>query len=253
MSGPDWCRWYASKWLTGTFGLTLEQKGVYITIINIILDRGECPDDERYLCRLCNCNRRRLKRILNELIALGKIRHVGSCFEQVRAKFERTLAEDFSNIQQTRISKRWENKDLTDTRAHVTTTTILESQSLLPLLESDSLSDLRRSDSPKPNGSGATHRWSASDLDRAVEIWNTTLGDVLQRVFKLTEARKATLRGRLSDLGSLDDFTAYCQKIRSTPFLVGDGQKGWRATFDWTVKQANMAKVLEGNYEIPRI
>lgn len=48
---------------------------------------------------------------------------------------------------------------------------------------------------------------------------------------------------------SLADMTAYFRQVENTPFLKGDNQSGWTANFDWLMKEANMAKVLEGNYE----
>jgi len=112
MSGPDWYRWYPGKWLAGTLGLTNEQRGVYIQIINVILDRGECPEDEDYLMALCNCHRRVLRRVLGELIRAGKITKVGGNFEQTRAKLERKEAETFVEEQRNRAVKGWKTKRL---------------------------------------------------------------------------------------------------------------------------------------------
>jgi hypothetical protein len=123
MTGPDWYRWYPTKWASGVVGLTPEQRGVYMDVINIILDRGECPADLDYLVRACNCQRRRLKRILGELEAAGKITKFGPNYEQTRAKLERNNAETFTKLQRNRVSKRWENKDLADTITTTTTTT----------------------------------------------------------------------------------------------------------------------------------
>ena len=63
MSGPDWYRWYPEKWGHGTIGLTLEQKGAYADVINVILDRGECPEDYEFLRRLFGCNIQRAQSV----------------------------------------------------------------------------------------------------------------------------------------------------------------------------------------------
>ena len=114
MSGPDWYRWYPSKWLTGVMLLTPEERGVYDTIINIILDRGSCPDSEDDLVRICNCQRRKLRRIIDTLIERGKIERFDGCFAQVRAEKERKSSETFSKVQQNRALKRWHGNDLAD-------------------------------------------------------------------------------------------------------------------------------------------
>ena len=50
----------------------------------------------------------------------------------------------------------------------------------------------------------------------------------------------------------LSDFVAAVQKAQSTPFLRGEGARGWRASFDWFVaNQLNVYAVLEGKYDGP--
>ena len=38
------------------------------------------------------------------------------------------------------------------------------------------------------------------------------------------------------------------QNAESSSFLNGKNDRNWTATFDWLIKDGNMAKVLEGNY-----
>jgi hypothetical protein len=39
-------------------------------------------------------------------------------------------------------------------------------------------------------------------------------------------------------------------KAQETPFLRGEGSKGWRADFDWFISNdRNVVKVLEGKYD----
>jgi hypothetical protein len=38
-------------------------------------------------------------------------------------------------------------------------------------------------------------------------------------------------------------------KAQETPFLRGEGSKGWRADFDWLSNDRNVVKVLEGKYD----
>lgn len=119
MSGPDWYRWFPAKWASGVIGLTPEQRGVYIDIINIILDRGACPEDYDYLKRACNCQARRLKRLIRELIAAGKLERNNGLIRQHRAETERRESEAFAEVQAQRVRNRWQesrqNKHLDDT------------------------------------------------------------------------------------------------------------------------------------------
>jgi hypothetical protein len=48
----------------------------------------------------------------------------------------------------------------------------------------------------------------------------------------------------------LADFAAAVQKAQETPFLRGEGSRGWRANFDWfVVNHVNVYAVLEGKYD----
>lgn len=60
--------------LGGMMVLTLEERGAYNTIIDLIYDEdGQLPDDERTLCRWLGCDVRVWRRIRARLIALNKI------------------------------------------------------------------------------------------------------------------------------------------------------------------------------------
>ena len=64
----------------------------------------------------------------------------------------------------------------------------------------------------------------------------------------LSDARKKTIKARLKTF-TLDDFKELFEKAESSSFLKGNNPRKWKATFDWLIKDANMAKVLDGNYD----
>ena len=47
---------------------------------------------------------------------------------------------------------------------------------------------------------------------------------------------------------TVDDFKKLFEKAEASDFLKGANDRNWSATFDWLIKDANMAKVLDGNY-----
>lgn len=74
MSGAPWYKRYSSDFIAGTVGLTLEQKGAYSLILDVIYDRGgPVPDDARYWAGLCGCSVRKWNTIKTQLAAMGKI------------------------------------------------------------------------------------------------------------------------------------------------------------------------------------
>lgn len=85
------------------------------------------------------------------------------------------------------------------------------------------------------------------DYQRIINYYNETCVN-LPRCTKLSEARKAAIRARLSGGYSEDDLKRIFEIAHSSAFLNGDNARGWRADFDWLLKDANAAKVLDGNY-----
>lgn len=62
----------------------------------------------------------------------------------------------------------------------------------------------------------------------------------------VSEKRKKAVAKLLKSY-SLDDFRKVFENAESSSFLKGsDG--GWKASFDWLIKEDNLLKVLEGNY-----
>ena len=64
----------------------------------------------------------------------------------------------------------------------------------------------------------------------------------------LSEQRKKAIKARLK-VYTIDDFKTLFEKAEASDFLKGSNGSNWSATFDWLIKDANMAKVLDGNYD----
>ena len=79
----------------------------------------------------------------------------------------------------------------------------------------------------------------------------------LPEVKALTAERLRKCRSRINQAvrdGCLEqylaDFSEAVKKAQQTPFLRGEGARGWRASFDWFVaNQVNIYAVLEGKYD----
>ena len=71
----------------------------------------------------------------------------------------------------------------------------------------------------------------------------------LQKCTILSDKRKSAIKARFASGYTLEDFETVFQKAESSKFLRGGNDRDWRASFDWLIKDANMAKVLDGNYD----
>ncbi len=67
----------------------------------------------------------------------------------------------------------------------------------------------------------------------------------------MSDARKKSIKARLSTY-SVDDFSTLFKKAEASSFLKGGNNRNWQANFDWLIKDGNMAKVLDGNYDDKR-
>lgn len=80
-----------------------------------------------------------------------------------------------------------------------------------------------------------------------VDMYNDTCVSFPQ-LKALSDARKKAIKARLKTY-SLDDFKLMFTKAEASSFLKGGNDRNWSATFDWMLKDANMAKILDGNYD----
>ncbi len=63
----------------------------------------------------------------------------------------------------------------------------------------------------------------------------------------LSDARKKAIAARLKTY-TVDDIRTVFENAEASSFLKGGNNRNWTATFDWLMKDTNMAKVLDGNY-----
>lgn len=110
-----------------------------------------------------------------------------------------------------------------------------------------------------PSKSKSKSKSKEKDKDKEIEIENRVnyqqIADMYNdtcvsfpRLTTLSEARKKAIKARLN-VYSLEDFRRLFTKAQESTFLKGTNNRNWTATFDWLIKDTNMAKVLDGNYD----
>lgn len=68
------------------------------------------------------------------------------------------------------------------------------------------------------------------------------------RIKSLSESRKKAIKARLKQY-TVDNIREVFQKAEASDFMKGKNDTNWSANFDWMMKDANMAKILDGNYD----
>lgn len=92
-----WYRRFPDNFIAGTVGLTLEEKGAYSLILDLMYVRGgPVPDEPRYIAGVCNCSVRKWNAIRERLIDLGKITAADGYLTNHRAEEELDIARKIS-------------------------------------------------------------------------------------------------------------------------------------------------------------
>lgn len=124
-----------------------------------------------------------------------------------------------------------------------------EMQKLLPPVSRDSHVTVTQSHAPDididKEKESERDKNISSDLQSVVDLYHTICVSY-PRIRSLSDARKKTIKARLKSY-SLDDFKTLFENAEASSFLKGT-EGGWKASFDWLIKESNMLKVLEGNY-----
>lgn len=90
-------------------------------------------------------------------------------------------------------------------------------------------------------------RQESCNYQQIADMYNDTCVS-FPRLTSLSEARKKAIKARLK-VYSLEDFKRLFEKAEASTFLKGGNNRNWSATFDWLIKDTNMSKVLDGNYD----
>lgn len=78
------------------------------------------------------------------------------------------------------------------------------------------------------------------------DLYNNTCVS-FPRLTKLSDSRKKAIGARLKKY-SLEEIQRVFDLAEKSDFLKGNNSRNWNANFDWLMNDANMAKVLDGNY-----
>ena len=84
-------------------------------------------------------------------------------------------------------------------------------------------------------------------VKEVVDLYHSTCVS-LPKLKTVGEKRKKAILARLETF-TVEDFKSLFEKVEASSFLKGNNNRGWTATFDWLMNEANMTKVLEDQYK----
>lgn len=94
----------------------------------------------------------------------------------------------------------------------------------------------------------ATHPAAPVPYEKIKAMYNEICKS-FSRCTAMSDARKKAIKARFASGYTVEDFRREFEKAEASPFLKGHNGRNWIASFDWLIKDANMAKVLDGNYD----
>ena len=86
------------------------------------------------------------------------------------------------------------------------------------------------------------------NVEGLVDTWNEICVPVLSRVLSVHPSRESAIKARLRERPDLEEWKGIFRGIMQSPFLIGENDRGWSCDFDWVMKPANLAKVIEGHW-----
>lgn len=130
--------------------------------------------------------------------------------------------------------------------------------SLIPdsLIRDSTSSDEEESPAKPDDANGAADKAPKSKTppcpaEQIVDEYHRQLPE-LPAVAKLTSARRKALQARWREREahqSVEFWIEYfADAVRAQPFLMGVNQRGWRADFEWLIRESNFYKTVEGKY-----
>lgn len=85
------------------------------------------------------------------------------------------------------------------------------------------------------------------NYQQIADLYNDTCVS-FPRLTTLSDSRKKAIKARLKTY-TVEDFQLVFEKAEASSFLKGKNDRNWSANFDWMIKDSNMAKILDGNYD----
>jgi uncharacterized protein YdaU (DUF1376 family) len=95
MSGRPWYKRCGADFIEGTMGLSLEEKGAYSLILDLIYSHGApIADDERWIAGVCGVSVRKWRTLRTSLISAGKITVTNGRISNARAEKEIIISSE---------------------------------------------------------------------------------------------------------------------------------------------------------------
>lgn len=243
MNGRPWYKRYPADFIAGTLALSLEEKGAFSIVLDLIYDRGgPIQDDSAWIARACGCSVRKWNQIREKLISENKIYAADGFISNRRAdknvENERKTADKLSENGAKGAEKKREKE------AELNESNDLEKKGL------DETAKQSRGQRPEAREKDTVVSFSSPpDVERAFSMFNELAEKIgLPKAQVLNKTRSGRLAARLRDAGGLEGWAAALDKLEASDFCSGR-KTDFKASLDFILQAESFTKLMEGNYD----
>jgi len=234
-----WFPWYPARFKSKTMHLSPEQDGIYRRLIDHYMEtRAPLPENNGALARIAGCPVEIIEENASSILDAFFMLKDGLYYHKTCN--ERLDEQDAKSRKRTRIAKsaakkRWSQEP--DNKQ--------ENASSMP----DAMLPDATGEERKGKDKTGYKKEKRGELQKAVELYNDTADKIgLAVVQKLSDTRKKNLNARLKDCEGLDGWKHALSLLEASSFCRGDNDRGWKADFDFILRESSFIKLMEGKY-----
>ncbi|MDO4175584.1 MAG: DUF6291 domain-containing protein [Eubacteriales bacterium] len=169
------------------------------------------------------------------------------CWSFIRAQLDRDT-EKYNSIREKRAaSGRRGGKQTKANRANATFAKQTQANQADTVNVNDTVNGTVIKEEGKEETASAEPSHLSVNYQSIVDDYNATCTK-LPVCRKLSDARRKAIGARLK-VYSADELHTAFEKSQASSFLTGQNDRNWTANFDWILKDSNIAKILDGNYD----
>lgn len=160
---------------------------------------------------------------------------------------DKELDESVTQVATHLLTHPAENDGNADGKRHTTDTNKKKGEEYISRLTS-TCSKQEFTTPPKKDSSSEESQKEPIDYAGLADLFNATFAPTpIAQVRKLTDARRKSVRARVEEYGR-ESVSEVFRSVLDSPFLLGQNNRGWVASFDWIFKKSNYIKILERQY-----
>ncbi len=253
--------WWIDRWRKSTayICMSLEEQGLYRNLLDAVwlFDGRPIPDDLKALISASGGDAAAWERAGAKVLQWMRRVEGGWTNDTALAVMTETRALSAKRAEAglKGMASRWGKNNKPDNKPHNKPDNKHDNKIIAPSpspsLDLDHLKGTAGVQGEKRNGQAAARRNGALKPDWLRELWNASTAHPLMPVKSLTPNRRQHITARLKE-HTADEWRAIFQRMATSPFCLGKGDRGWVASFDWIIRSPdNAVKVLEGHYDPP--